>query len=123
MRAAQQVVEDIFTEIGQRDLPFDLFGALVTGKDIQVGAGGAHHALDWRFQADQLVQAGRLFQAQAEGHVPLRIEVDQQHTAAQQGQSVRQIDCCGGLSDAAFLIGKSDDFHAASLVAARKVNF
>jgi hypothetical protein len=47
--------------------------------------------------------------AKAGGGVALRIEVDEQHVAAEGGKAGGQIYGGGGFADAAFLVGDRDD--------------
>ncbi len=107
----QRVGQNGFTEVGDGDLAFDLFGHLVAGENIQVFAGMHNHFAQRHFIDDQVEQAGRFFEAEGKGHMPLRIEINQQGAAAESGQSMGEGDGGGGLSDAAFLIGEGDGFH------------
>ena len=79
----------VFAEIRQGDLALDLLGAFVAGEDIQVGTGSDDHLCERFLLADQAVQAGRFLQAKGKGHMPLRVQVDQQGAAARAGQAVR----------------------------------
>jgi hypothetical protein len=40
-----------------------------------------------------------------DGGVTLRVEVEQSNPAPGEREAMRQVDCCGGLADAAFLVG------------------
>ena len=53
---------------------------------------------------------GLSLQADAAGEVGLRVHIDQQHAlVVGNRQRRREIDCCGGLADAALLIGDGKD--------------
>src|SRR5690606_948895 len=62
---------------------------------------------------EQHVAGGRvqvaLVDAAAHGGVALGVEIDQQHPLGRGGQRGGQVDCGGGLADAALLVGNGDD--------------
>ena len=51
-----------------------------------------------------------LVNARAHGRIALRIQVHQQHTLTDFGQTCSQVDSGGGLADATFLVGYAENF-------------
>ena len=92
-------------EIGAAEIDF-------TGDDFEVVVGGLLDFVEKRAFAEQRAVAARafdLFEAETAGGVRLRIEVKEQHRLAEGGQAGGKIDGGGCFSNAAFLIGNSDD--------------
>ena len=109
--ALEDVQQDGFAEIGEGDLALDLFGLLIAGQDVQVGAGVLHHAVDRLAAADQAVQAGAFFEAEGESDVALGVEVDQQRFLPSPGEAIGDGDGGGGFAHPALLVSEGEDFH------------
>ena len=114
----QRVLETGFAVLDIDQFDFSAGQFAIRRQDIVAGVRSTLAYLGNLFLAEQhLIHGCRqatLVDAAAHSGVPLRIEIDQQHTALHRRQARREIDPGGGLADTAFLVSDGDDAYQAA---------